>query len=67
MTLTGRRLMLESLQERHGADPFAAMQDDEVCRHVVWPAPTRPDETLVLIREAHTCGPRPTRNRGSSS
>jgi hypothetical protein len=59
--------MLEPLQERHAADLFAAMQDEEVCRYLAWPPPTRLDETLVLIREAHTCGPRPTRNRSSSS
>ena len=52
VTLRGRWLTLEPLEERHAPDLFAAMQDEEVCRSLVWPPPASPDETLALIREA---------------
>jgi RimJ/RimL family protein N-acetyltransferase len=52
VTLRGRWLTLEPLEERHAPDLFAAMQDEEVCRYLVWPPPGSPDETLALIREA---------------
>jgi RimJ/RimL family protein N-acetyltransferase len=52
VTLRGRWLTLEPLEERHAPDLFAAMQDEEVCRYLVWPPPASPDETLALIREA---------------
>jgi N-acetyltransferase len=51
-TLAGRWLTLEPLDERHAPDLFAAMQDEEVCRYLAWPPPTRIEETLTLIRDA---------------
>jgi RimJ/RimL family protein N-acetyltransferase len=52
VSLAGRWLTLEPLDERHAADLFAAMQDEEVCRYLVWPPPGTLDETLALIHEA---------------
>ncbi len=54
VTLTGRRITLEPIEERHAPGIFKAMQDDEVCRYLVWTPPTRIEETLTLIREART-------------
>jgi RimJ/RimL family protein N-acetyltransferase len=51
-TLAGRWLTLEPLDERHAPDLFAAMQDEEVCRYLAWPPPTRVEETLALVRDA---------------
>ena len=51
-TLTGRHVTLEPIEERHAADLFAAMQDEEVCRYLAWPPPVKLDQTLALIREA---------------
>jgi len=51
-TLRGRYLTLEPLEERHAPGLFEAMQDEEVCRYLVWTPPRRLDETLALIREA---------------
>ena len=51
-TLRGRFVTLEPLEERHASDLFAAMQDEEVCRYLAWPAPVKLDETLALIWEA---------------
>jgi N-acetyltransferase len=51
-TLRGRWLTLEPLEERHAPDLFAVMQDEEVCRYLAWPPPTRLDETLALVRDA---------------
>ena len=51
-TLRGRFVTLEPLEERHAADVFAAMQDEEVCRYLAWPPPAKLEETLALIREA---------------
>jgi RimJ/RimL family protein N-acetyltransferase len=51
-TLRGRWLTLEPLEERHADDLFAVMQDEEVCRYLAWPPPTKRDETLGLIRDA---------------
>lgn len=53
VTLRGRWLTLEPLEERHAPDLFVAMQDEEVCRYLAWPPPTSAAETLALIREAH--------------
>src|SRR4029078_4003927 len=39
-------------EERHADDLFAVMQDEEVCRYLAWPPPTKRDETLGLIRDA---------------
>lgn len=52
VTLTGRWLTLEPLEERHAPDLFATMQDEEVCRYLAWPPPTKVEETLALIRDA---------------
>jgi N-acetyltransferase len=52
VTLTGKWLTLEPLEEHHAADLFAAMQDEGVCRYLAWPPPTTLDDTLALVREA---------------
>jgi RimJ/RimL family protein N-acetyltransferase len=52
VTLTGRWLTLEPIEEHHAPDIFAAMQDEEVCRYLSWPPPASIEETLALIREA---------------
>jgi RimJ/RimL family protein N-acetyltransferase len=49
--LRGRHLVLEPIDERHAEDLFRLMQDEEVCRYLVWPPPKKLDETLALIRE----------------
>ena len=51
-TLAGRHVTLEPIEERHAADLFTAMQDEEVCRYLAWPPPVKLGETLALIREA---------------
>ena len=51
-TLRGTYLTLEPLAERHAPGLFAAMQDEEVCRYLAWPPPTKAEETLALIRES---------------
>jgi N-acetyltransferase len=52
VTLRGRHITLEPIDERHAADLFEVMQDEEVCRYLVWPPPTRLEETRALVREA---------------
>ena len=52
VTLTGTWLTLEPIEERHAPDLFVAMQDEEVCRYLAWPPPTKLEETLTLIRQA---------------
>jgi RimJ/RimL family protein N-acetyltransferase len=52
VTLTGRWLTLEPIEEHHAPDIFAAMQDEEVCRYLSWPPPASLEETLTLVREA---------------
>jgi RimJ/RimL family protein N-acetyltransferase len=52
VTLRGRWLTLEPIEERHAPGIFDAMQDEEVCRYLSWPPPRTPDETLTLVREA---------------
>jgi RimJ/RimL family protein N-acetyltransferase len=52
VTLKGRWLTLEPLEERHAPDLFALMQDEEVCRYLAWAPPRAIDETLALIHEA---------------
>jgi RimJ/RimL family protein N-acetyltransferase len=52
VTLKGRWLTLEPLDERHAPGIFDAMQDEEVCRYLAWPPPGTLDDTLALIREA---------------
>jgi N-acetyltransferase len=52
LTLRGACLTLEPIEERHAPDLFAAMQDEEVCRYLAWPPPTRLEETLAFVRDA---------------
>jgi RimJ/RimL family protein N-acetyltransferase len=52
VTLRGRHVTLEPLDEGHAAGLFDAMQDEEVCRYLAWPPPTALDETRALIRDA---------------
>ena len=52
VTLKGRWLTLEALDERHAPGIFEAMRDEEVCRYLAWDPPTSLDETLTLVREA---------------
>jgi RimJ/RimL family protein N-acetyltransferase len=52
VTLKGRWVTLEPIEERHAQGIFEAMQDEDVCRYLPWPPPKALDETLTLIREA---------------
>ena len=52
VTLRGRHVTLEPLDERHAAGIFEAMQDEEVCRYLAWPPPAALDETRAFIRDA---------------
>ena len=52
VTLRGRWLTLEPIDERHAQGIFEAMQDEDVCRYLAWPPPKSLDDTLTLIREA---------------
>ncbi|MGH2357823.1 MAG: GNAT family N-acetyltransferase [Candidatus Limnocylindria bacterium] len=52
VTLKGRFITLEPIEERHAQDIFAAMQDEDVCRYLAWAPPAKLEETLALIREA---------------
>ncbi len=52
VTLRGRFLTLEPLEERHAADLFEVMRDEEVCRYLPWDVPASIEDTLGLIREA---------------
>ena len=52
VTLKGRWLTLEAVDERHAPDIFQAMRDEEVCRYLAWEPPTSLDDTLALIRDA---------------
>jgi len=61
VTLQGRWLTLEQIDERHAPDLFTAMSDDEVCRYLGWNRPRSIDDTLGLVREA-----RETMARGQS-
>ena len=53
VTLRGRWLTLEAIDERHAPGIFEAMRDDEVCRYLAWDPPKSLDETLALVREAN--------------
>jgi len=53
VTLQGRWLTLEAIDERHAPGIFEAMRDDEVCRYLAWEPPKSLDETLALVREAN--------------
>ncbi len=52
VTLQGKFLTLEPLEERHAADLFEVMRDEEVCRYLPWDVPASVEDTLGLIREA---------------
>jgi RimJ/RimL family protein N-acetyltransferase len=52
VTLQGRWLTLEAIDERHAPGIFEVMRDDEVCRYLAWDPPKSLDETLALVREA---------------
>jgi len=52
VTLRGRHVTLEPLEERHAPGIFEAMQDEEVCRYLAWPPPTALDETRAFVRDA---------------
>ena len=52
VTLQGRWISLEAIDERHAPGIFEAMRDDEVCRYLAWDPPKSLDETLALVREA---------------
>ena len=52
VTLRGRWLTLEAIDERHVPGIFEVMRDDEVCRYLAWDPPKSLDETLALVREA---------------
>ena len=52
VTLRGRHVTLEPLDERHASGIFEAMQDEEVCRYLAWPPPAALDETRAFIRDA---------------
>ena len=52
VTLKGRWLTLEAIDERHAPGIFAAMRDEDVCRYLAWESPTSIDDTLRLVREA---------------
>src|SRR5262245_44133362 len=52
VTLKGRWLTLEAIDERHAPGIFDAMRDEEVCRYLAWDPPTSIDDTLRLILEA---------------
>lgn len=59
LTLRGAYLTLEPIEERHAPDLFVAMQDEEVCRYLAWPPPTRLEETHAFVRDARevmACG-----------
>ena len=51
VTLRGRHVTLEPLDERHAPGIFEAMQDEEVCRYLAWPPPAALDETRAFIRD----------------
>jgi RimJ/RimL family protein N-acetyltransferase len=53
VTLQGRWISLEAIDERHAPGIFEAMRDDEVCRYLAWEPPKSLDETLALVREAN--------------
>ena len=52
VTLRGRHVTLEPLDEHHARGIFDAMRDEEVCRYLAWPPPAALDETRAFIRDA---------------
>jgi RimJ/RimL family protein N-acetyltransferase len=53
LVLRGTFVTLEPIEERHAPDLFEAMQDEDVCRYLAWPPPTKLEETLALVRDGH--------------
>jgi N-acetyltransferase len=51
VTLKGRWLTLEPIDEHHAPGIFDAMRDDEVCRYLAWEPPASIDDTRRLVRE----------------
>jgi RimJ/RimL family protein N-acetyltransferase len=52
ITLTGKVVTLEPLDDRHAADLFEVMRDEEVCRYLRWNPPQSIEEARALIDEA---------------
>jgi RimJ/RimL family protein N-acetyltransferase len=52
VTLQGVFVTLEPLHPRHAADLFAVLQDDAVCRYLLWPPHRSIVETNSLIEAA---------------
>jgi N-acetyltransferase len=52
VTLRGRWITLEPIEDRHAPGIFAAMQDEDVCRYLSWAPPRAIEETYALIHEA---------------
>lgn len=52
MTLTGRFITLEPLGEQHAAELFQVMQDEEVCRFLLFSPPASMKDTLAMIADA---------------
>ncbi|HYB72557.1 MAG TPA: GNAT family protein [Candidatus Sulfotelmatobacter sp.] len=52
VTLPGRYVTLEPLEEGHAPDLFEVMRDAEVCRYLPWDVPATIEDTLEIIREA---------------
>ena len=52
VTLKGRWITLEPIDDRHAPGIFQAMRDDELCRYLAWDPPASLDDTLALVREA---------------
>lgn len=52
VTLAGRYVTLERLDDRHVPGIFEAMQDAEVCRYLFWDPPRTLDDTRAFVEEA---------------
>ena len=52
VTLTGAYVTLEPIDDRHGADLFEVMRDEEVCRYLLWGPARSIINTVTLIEEA---------------
>src|SRR5262245_18327966 len=52
VTLKGRWLTLEAIDERHAPGLFDAMRDEGVCRYLAWEPPTWIEDTMQHVREA---------------
>ena len=52
ITLKGRWLTLEALDDRHAPGIFETMRDEDVCRYLAWEPPRSLDDTRALVGEA---------------